>query len=349
MPKTYRNLYPRIYDFENLFKAYLKARKNKRYTEEALEFSANLEENLIGLQNDLIYRTYRPGRYREFYIYEPKKRLVAAPPFRDRVLHHAICNVIEPIFEARFIYDTYACRPGKGAHKGADRVTYFLRVTKRKWSRVYCLKCDIKQYFPSINHRILKDILRKHIGCRDTLALLDCIIDSVADKDDPNPTGLPIGNLTSQLFANIYLSELDYFIKHDLRVRYYVRYMDDFVILHNDKRFLRRLKGEIESFLDRNLALELNGKTSIFPVSQGIDFLGYRIWSTHRLLRKSSIKRMRRRLKRFKKQWKEGKLDPARVRASIASWLGHCRHANTHRITQKILSEFRFGPGEKEQ
>lgn len=340
MPKTFNNLYPAIYDFENLFNAYLKARRNKRYRREVLIFTANLEENLIGLQNELVHKTYRTGRYREFYIYDPKTRLVMALPFRDRVVHHALCNVIEPIFDARFIYDSYACRAGKGTHKGADRVTEFLRRAQRQWPQVYCLKGDVKQYFPSINHEALKRLLWQRITCPDTRWLLSEIIDSTVDEGDTNPTGIPIGNLTSQLCANIYLDALDQFVKHDLGVRYYVRYMDDFVILHYDKGYLHSLLREIEGFLADRLALSLNQKTSVFPVQQGIDFLGYRIWATHRLLRKSSIKRIKRGLRKLQRDYTEGKVSEAKLRAVVASWVGHSKHANTYRIRRKVLESY---------
>lgn len=320
----------------------MKARRNKRYKRPVLEFTANLEENLIQLQNELIYKTYRTGRYREFYIHEPKTRLVMALPFRDRVIHHALCNIINPIFDSRFIYDSYACRVGKGTHKGADRVTQFLRTTKRRWGDVYCLKADVKQYFASINHGILKTILRRRIRCRDTLWLIDEIIDSTADPDDINPVGIPIGNLTSQLWANVYLDVLDQLIKHDLRVRYYVRYMDDFVILYRDKDYLHSLKKEIEYFLASRLALSLNHKTAVFPISQGVDFLGYRIWPTHRLLRKSSIKRIRRGLRKLERDYAEGSVSLEKIRSVVASWIGHTSHADAYRIRQKVLGSVSF-------
>lgn len=342
MAKTFTNLYPAIHDFENLFNAYLKARRNKRYRSEALQFTANLEENLIQIQNELIYHTYKTGRYREFYVYEPKKRLIMALPFKDRVVQHALCNVIEPIFEARFIFDSYACRVGKGTHAGANRVTHFLRVAKRRWDDVYCLKADIKQYFPSINHNILKTIIRRRIRCKETLWLIEEIIDSTADYGDVNPVGIPIGNLTSQLFANVYLNELDQYVKQEKRLEYYVRYMDDFVILHNDKSYLHQLKKDLEGFLSDHLALSLNHKTSVFPIRQGVDFLGYRIWPTHRLLRKSSIKRMKRRLKKFTRDYRDGKIQISQIRPVLASWIGHASHADSYGVRKKILSTFKL-------
>ncbi|NLN18127.1 MAG: RNA-dependent DNA polymerase [Firmicutes bacterium] len=339
MAWTVKHLYPYVYDFESLYNAYLRARRCKRYRAEVLRFSARLEEELITLQNELIHHTFKPGRHREFWIHDPKTRLIMAPPFRDRVVHHALVAVIEPLFERKFITDSYACRVGKGTHAGADRVTEFLKLAQRQWKRVYCLKADVSQYFPSIHHGILKHLVRRTIACSSTLWLIDTIIDSTDDEGDPNPRGLPVGNLTSQLFANVYLNELDQFVKHTLRMRYYVRYMDDFVILHHDKRLLWDTKREIEGFLEDKLSLKLNHKTGVFPISQGIDFLGYRIWPTHRLLRKGSIKRARRGFKKLARDYAEAKIPLDRVKASIMSWLGHCQHANTYRIREKVLGE----------
>lgn len=265
-------------------------------------FSANLEEELITLQNELIWGAYRTGRYRRFAVYEPKTREIAALPFRDRVLHHALCNIIEPLFEKKFVRDSYACRAGKGTHAGSVRLVEFMRRAQRKWGKVYCLKADIAKYFPSIDHEVLKNIIERTIRCKKTLCLIEGIIDSNGGE-----RGLPIGNLTSQLFANVYLNELDHLIKEEMKVKFYVRYMDDFVILHNDKRQLHQWKTEIEDFLKYKLRLDLNSKTSIFPVSRGVDFIGYRTWATHKLLRKRSIIGMRRKLRRLINMYGEGR------------------------------------------
>ena len=338
MAKTYKNLYSHIADFENLHAAYLKARRNKRFKPDVLRFSANLEANLVALREELLDKTYCTGEYYVFEVYEPKKRIVAALPFRDRVVHHAICNVIEPIWEARFIHDSYACRVGKGTHAGADRVTEFLRRAKREWEEVYVLKLDIKGYFPSVDHGVLLGLLERRIACKDTRRLIRGIVESW--PVDGGEKGIPIGNLTSQLFANVYLHEMDKFVKHELRARFWVRYMDDAVIIHGDKAWLTETKLQLAGFLAKCLALTLNSKTNIFPLAQGINFLGYRIWPTHRLLRKSSAKRMRRRLKRFKRGYSKGNIGLDHINASIQSWLGHCRHADTYKLRCKLFAGF---------
>lgn len=331
MAKTYKNLYHKIYDFQNLYEAYIKARKNKRYRREVIFFSMNLEENLISIQNDLIWESYHTGEYRQFYVHDPKTRLVLALPFKDRVVQHAIVNIIEPVFEKTFIFDSYACRLGKGTHAGADRLTKFLTETARKWRKTYCLKADIKKFFYSIDHQALKDVIRRKIACPQTMRLLEGIVDSSGEQ-----VGIPIGNLTSQLFANIYLNELDYFIKHTFRCHYYIRYMDDFVILHDNKQELHRIKREVEDFLRDKLRLELNSKTQVFPASQGINFLGYRIWRTHRKVRNSSKRRIKRKLKAYQRKYAAGQMSIERIKATIISWLGHVKHANSYFLRQKL-------------
>lgn len=339
--RTYKNLYPQIYDFENLYEAYLKARRGHRYDHEALVFANNLDSELIQLQNELIWKSHKTGPYRKFYVHDPKTRLVAALPFRDRVLQHALCNVVEPPFEQKFIFDSYACRSGKGTHAGADRVTEFLRKATRLWPKPYCLKCDISQYFPSVRHTALLAIIRRTIACEDTMRLIQEILSSWTDPADLDPRGLPIGNLTSQLWANVYLDQLDHYVKETLRIRLYIRYMDDFVII-GDKAELWRVKRDIETFLEDKLGLRLNGKTGIFPISHGVDFLGYRIWPDHRLLRKRSTKRIKRALKRFQKLYAQDKMSFERINATVQSWLGHAKHADSYRFREKLFGERAF-------
>lgn len=323
---TEKNLYPKVYDFQNLYQAYQNAIKKKRWRVSAMRFGRHLEENLIELQNELIYETYQPGAYYSFYVEEPKRRFVMAAPFRDRVLHHAVCNVIGPIFEQGFFFHSYACLPGKGTLAGVEATEKMLREYGER--KAYCLKCDVYHYFASIDHDVLKRLIRKRIGDRKLLRLLDVIIDSTEED-----AGIPLGNLTSQLFANIYLTELDRFVKQDLRARHYVRYMDDFILLSEDKAELRRWQQDIEGFLDTRLNLRLNHKTAIFPVSRGIDFLGYRIWPHRRLLRKRMIKRMRRALKHFQHG---KKVNWAHARGAVASWLGVVCNSDAKQIREAM-------------
>jgi retron-type reverse transcriptase len=336
--KTYNDLYSKIYSFENIYVAYLKARKNKRYHPEVLRFSVNLEENLINIQKELINKTYKTGEYKHFVVYEPKERLISALPFKDRVVQHAICNIIEPIFEKSFIYDSHACRKEFGVLSGVLRTTEFLRAVSQNSEKVYCLKGDVSKYFPSIDHEVLKKLIRKRIRCKDTLNLIYEIIDKSGDM-----CGMPIGNLTSQLFANIYLNELDHYVKNTLRVKYYIRYMDDFVILSNDKKYLNQTLNNIRLFLQKELKLKLNKKTKVFLVKQrSVDFLGYKIWSTHRLLRKCNVKRTKRKFKKFQKLYKERAITLKDINPSIMSWLGHAKWADSYKLRVKIFRSLVF-------
>lgn len=339
---TYKGLYPRIYDFQILYKAYLRSRRGRRYNHQVLVFTNNLEGELIQLQNDLIWKTYHTGRYILFYVYDPKTRSAAALPFRDRVLQHALCAIIEPLFDRKFIFDSYACRVNKGTHAGVKRVTEFLTRASNKWENPYCLKADIRKFFASIKQNTLLSIIKRTIACEDTLWLINDILTSWANSDDLDPRGLPLGNLTSQLWANVYLDQLDHYVKEVLQVPFYVRYMDDFIIIDGDKTKLWYLKREIEDFLDEKLGLHFNNKTSIFPVSHGVDFLGYRIWKDHKLLRKRSTKRIRRALKRLKRDYGEGKVTAERINSTVQSWLGHANHADSYRFRQKLFSELTF-------
>jgi len=346
MAKTYNNLFPQIYDFAALHAAYLRARSGKRAHHEVQRFEQDLEGNLIALQNELIWGQYRTGPYRPFTVYEPKERQVAALPFRDRVVQHALIAAIEPLWECRFIADSYACRAGRGTHRGADRAQAMLRAVKREHGKVAALKGDIAKYFASIDHGVLKQQVRRRIACRKTLALLDHVIDSADALHDTPGVGLPIGNLTSQLCANIYLHDLDEFVKHGLRERHYIRYMDDFVVIHHDKAHLQRVRAQIEAFLAQRLRLRTNHKTEVFPIApvrgRALDFLGYRIWPTHRRLRKSSIARITRTMRRLQRLYAERRVDLARISQSVQSWVAHARHADAAGLRARVLGMFRF-------
>jgi len=347
--KTYKHLYPRIHEFENLHRAYRDARRGKRHKESVAAFEFDLEDNLLALQAELETKTYRPGPYHHFYITEPKRRKISAAPFRDRVVHHALCNVIEPIFETRFIHDSYACRVGKGTHRALNRCTEFAQEYR------YVLKCDIQRFFPSIDHRVLRGLLARYIADPQVMCLIDLILNSgqgvLADEyamrwfpgDDLfavlRPRGLPIGNLTSQFWANLYLNELDQFVKRVLCCRAYVRYVDDFLLFNDDKAQLHRWRADVAQFLER-LRLTLHDKKSIvFPVSVGIDFLGFRVFPTHRRLRRENVRRFIRRFHRQRDQYRAGQLPLDAFTRSVQSWISHSQFASSYRLRTQILRE----------
>lgn len=350
--KRVGQLFERIIDYENLFQAYLNARKGKRFRGEVLKFSNNLEENLIQLQNELIYETYEVGRYREFYVYHPKKRLIMALPFRDRVVQWAIYRVIEPYFERQFIKDSYACRVDKGTQRAAARVQYWLRQLERQPGRTYYLQMDMSKYFYRIDHDILLSIISRTIKDDAVMRLLEKIIksedtrfgiplgDHNYEMDRIDGVGMPIGNLTSQLFANVYLNEMDQHAKHEMKVRHYIRYMDDIVILHKDKSALKDILLESDLFLRSELRLQINNKTRIDTVNHGVEFVGRRIWATHIKLKRQTVKNMKTRLKYIQKQYALGEVSIDEVRAVLASYLGLMKHTDSHRLKRKILKEF---------
>lgn len=340
--KTYDNLFPEIYDFENLYSGYLRARRGKRDQNEVIRFEADLESNLIQLQNELIWDQYQTGPYRTFYVHEPKRRLVAALPFRDRVVQHSLIATIEPIWEARFIHHSYACRPGRGLHAATAAAQQWLREVEREHGRAYCFKADVARYFASIGHSVLIGILAGRIRCQRTLALCWDIISSWQP-------GLPIGSLTSQLWANIVLDMLDQFAKQHLHIKRYMRYMDDFIVIHHDKNYLRECQYQLEAFLEERLELRLNHKTQIFPVAhrggRGLDYLGYIIWADRKRLRRDSVKRMGRRMKSMATAYADGNIELDEVGQRLASWLGHAQNADSYRLIEKLVGKVVFKRG----
>jgi retron-type reverse transcriptase len=341
MPKSFSCLWEHVIDFENLYRAFKAASVGKRYRWESLKFKNNLEENLITLQNELIWNLYKPEPYRQFLVFEPKQRLISAPTFRDRVVHHALSQVIEPIFENRFINETFACRVGRGTHAAMYYTRKCTRKALREWGGYYVLKGDVSRFFPSVDRDILRHIIQRNISDKKVCNLIDIIIRSY-ESPERDGKGLPIGALTSQLFANVYLSPLDHYLKEIRRVKYYARYMDDFIILHYDKQVLWELLGDITNFLHDRFKLVLNPKTGIFPSKSGIDFCGYRIWPAHVKARKSTVKRAKRRLRKMARVYKNnpGILDHAKK--SIDSFLGYVKHCDGYKTTLSLLNKIVF-------
>lgn len=339
--RTHNNLYFYVANFYALDLAFKKARRGKKLTQAYLEFNFKLNDNLIVLEGKLLQDKYVTGPYTSFLVHEPKvRKITALQNFEDRVLQHAVMSVLEPLWEPSFIYDSYACRIGKGTHAGADRAQFFLQECLGKHGRIYVLKADVRKYFASIDHAVLKKLIRRKIADKHLLALLDEIIDSYHEEGKPGK-GIPIGNITSQLFANIILDALDHLVKARMGEKWYVRYMDDFLIVHPDKQHLKRRLQEVEDFLEGTLKLELNHKTGIFPVSptngQGVDFLGYHLWPHKRRLRKSSLCRYKKRVRHLQRQYAKGKIGFEDMRPHIASWVAHSKHGDAYVAISKYL------------
>ena len=343
--KRFDNIYSKIYDFENLYEAYKEARKRKRYRHDVMRFTANLEENLIHLQNELIYKTYKVGRYNEFFVYDPKKRLIMSLPFRDRVVQWAIYRQINPLFDKRYISTSYGCRVGGGTHRAVKKLKEYIRQQPGK---AYVLKMDISKYFYRINHDVLMATLRAIIKDEDLLWLLETIIRSEHDfgieVDDWNYTGrqlsnvgMPIGNLSSQMFANLYLNAADHFAKEILGCKYYIRYMDDIAIVDTDKKRLWEVLEAMDEFIVNELALKLNNKTCIRTLTQGVDFCGYRVWRTHIRLRKKSAIKMKHGIKHLQKEFAEGKIKLSKFKSSLMSYKGMLDNCDSYSLKKKIF------------
>lgn len=334
--KTVKDIMKKICTPANALKAYFKARKCKRYRPEVLEFETDREENLFRAVQILKDGTYQPGQYRVFKVWEPKERIIMALPFFDRVIQHMIVNFIEPIFEKRFIFQSYACRKGKGVHEASETLSKWLyELEVKKGKRIYAIKGDIHHYFQSVDHVILKQEIRRYISDKALLKILDRVIDH--NGIFPPGVGIPVGNLTSQLFANVYLNKLDQFVKHEMKVKYYVRYMDDFIILSEDPEELRRLLAEIENFLKRELKLELNPKTTILAAKNGINFVGYIHYKDHKKIRKDAMRRLKKLLRAFE----TGEVDLEYFDRSVASRFGHMEHADTYNLIKDTRKKIR--------
>ncbi len=334
MGKKHDHLIEQIADWDNLLRAFRKARAGKRGRAEVRLFSADLWLHLGNIQHHLLAGTYRMGEYRSFVVYEPKRREILAAPFGDRVVQHAIMNIVEPIWHKAMISDTYACRPGMGTHIGVDRLQRWLRdMTKNQpLETLWIAKTDFAGYFRSIHHADLKRVVRRKIACARTLKALDAIIDST-----PGDVGIPVGNLTSQWMANLLGNEIDQWVKRELRTKRYLRYMDDCVAIFAHRAeadlFVARMEERAAGF-----GLRFS-KWSVHRASQGINSLGYRIWPTHKLLRRRSILAFRRDMRALTARLQAGTASADAITARVKSFVSHSRHADTMRLRKKLFAE----------
>lgn len=322
--KRYNNLFDKIVTLDNLYLADKRARRQKQHRPEIIEFDKSREKLLLDLQKKLINGEYRTSEYYIFKIYEPKEReIFKLPYYPDRIVHHAIMNIMEPIWVSSFVKGTYSCIKNRGIHKALKDVKHAL---KDEANTQYCLKLDVRKFYPSIDHAILKQLIRKKIKDKRLLSLLDEIIESAQ--------GVPIGNYLSQFFANLYLTYLDHWIKEQKKVRYYFRYADDIVILGRDKQELRDLFYNIQDYLNNKLKLNFKDNWQIFKVdSRGIDFVGYRIFHTHTLLRKSIKKKF---CKKINKLNKKQNLDKDTYKQKICSYIGWIKYCNGRNLLNKM-------------
>jgi len=333
------DLFSKLCSYENLELAFKKAKKRKSTKQYVIDFENNLENNLLTLQSELIFHTYKPKPLKTFILRDPKTRKISKSNFRDRVIHHAVCNIIEPFFEKSFIYDSYANRKGKGNLKALERLDCFKRkVSKNKTRNCFIFKADIKHYFDEVDHDILVNIIKKKIHDKKVIWLIKTILENHHVRITGK--GMPLGNLTSQFFANVYLNELDQFAKHILKVKYYIRYVDDFVILDSGEIILNEYWVKINDFLQNTLSIELHpDKCRIIKIKRGVDFLGFRIFYYHRLLRKSNMRKMTRRIKRHKLMFNSKLMNIDFVCRSFQGWLAYVIHADTYKLRKRFGAE----------
>lgn len=345
--KYYKNIFAQIISIENLFAAWTEFQSGKMGRIDVLEFFQDVEIKLFELHRELVCRKYRHEKYTAFCITDPKERLIHKAFVRDRIVHHALFAILNPIFEPTFIANSFSCRVGKGTHKGVDVVESMLRTTSRNNTHpCFVLKCDIQKFFASIDHAILFRIIRRRIRDEYAQDLIHEIIQSFHSDFSTSVgwKGLPLGNLTSQLFANIYMNEFDQFVKHGLHIKNYARYTDDFVIVSDDREYLEKLIPQLQTFLTEHLELRLHpAKTFIRKYTQGVDFLGYIIFPNHRLLRTKTKRRIMARFGDRLFEYRHNMITDQQLGQVAQSYLGVLSHASTLNSAEDIKNALWFG------
>lgn len=314
--KRVNQLYDQICSIDNILLADSIARRGKSKQAGIIDFDKNFDQNIADIYKELVTKTYQTSSYMQRTIVERKERIISILPYRDRIVQHAIMNIMEPIFVSMFTRDTYSCIKGRGVHSASKQLKKYLKDIE---GTTYCLQIDIRKFYPSIDNGILKSLLRKKIKDKELLWLLDGVIDSAE--------GLPIGNYLSQYLSNFYLTYFDHFVKEQLHVQYYLRYADDIIILHHDKSHLRDLFTSLSDYLRERLKLSVKPNRGAFPVKLGIDFVGYKHYHTHVLLRKSIKQAFARAIKSNKSK------------ACISSYIGWAKHCNSKHLIKKLTNE----------
>lgn len=337
-----RDLWQELCSYDNLILAFNKAKKHKTTKDYVAEFGKNLRNNLLLLHSELLLYSYSPRPLKTFIVRDPKTRKISKSDFRDRVVHHALCNIIEPIFEKLFICDSYANRLGKGSLKALQRFDHFKRkVSKNNTRACYVLKADIKHYFQTVDHSVLLEIIGNKIKDGRVNWLIKTILRNYGHKIwGRDGIGMPLGNFTSQFFANVYLDQLDQFVKHELKAKFYIRYVDDFVILHGDYKILEKYREEINDYLTKNLKIELHpDKTKIIRLDKGVNLLGYREFYYHKLLRKSNKRKFERNFIVRMNQFEKKEISREDFIGSLQGWLGYAMWANTYKLKNGLIKQ----------
>lgn len=342
--RIFINLFNQLIQPENLFQAWEEFKRDKGQREDVLIFEKNLESEIFQLHRELKSETYKHSGYEDFYISDPKRRHIHKAIVRDRVIHHAIMRILYPLYDKTFIDQSFSCRVDKGTHRGVKTLkSMILKSSKNNTQAVYILKCDIEKFFDSIHHDILIKILKQRIRDEKFMKLLVEVIESFNSNRSTlfDHVGLPIGNLTSQLFANTYMNVFDQYMKHELKVKYYARYTDDFVVVNESKDYLIYLIPHISKFLDKSLRLTIHPKKITFHKhTQGIDFLGYVIFPYFTEVRKRTMRRIWRKIEEKIILYKAGSLEKEKLDATLASYLGVLSHANAYRFSEKLKNDY---------
>ena len=332
------DLYSKIISLDNLFQAWEEFKRGKRKKKDVAEFERNLEDNLFSLHEELISKTYQHSSYTGFYVHDPKIRHIHKAIVKDRVVHHAVFRILNPLFEPTFISDSYSCRVGKGTHRGFKQLVNFSRKVSKNYTQpCWALKMDIKKFFDSVDHQILLGLVKRKIKDEDLVWLLEEIVDSYHTQTGK---GIPIGNLTSQLFANVYLNELDQFVKHKLKVKYYIRYADDFLILKGKEEDLNQYISLLISFLKNSLRLELHPrKVFLRKLNWGIDFLGYIALPHYQLIRTKTKRRLFRKIRERARAVRNGSVAEESFKQTLASYFGVLQHSNSHEMGRDLKNQ----------
>ncbi|HLD06677.1 MAG TPA: reverse transcriptase/maturase family protein [Candidatus Nanoarchaeia archaeon] len=346
--KTYKNLFSQLCSLDNLQSAYEKAKKRKASSPRVQKFAEHWQLHLVLLRKELLSGTYKPQPLRRFVLRDPKTRVICVSDFRDRVVHHALVNILQPIFQPRFIHDSFASQKGKGALLAIRRLERFMRKVSRNGRIVtgeknanavegFVLKADIYHYFETVDRGVLLSLISERVKDEGILWLVKAILDNY-DSETPGK-GMPLGNWTSQFFANIYLHEMDRFVKHALNAKYYIRYVDDFVILDRATTRLQEYESRINEFL-KKLKIELHpAKCKVIPLGRGIPFLGFRVFYHYKLVRARNLRKIRARLRVLLQDYQSWLIHASEVLAALNGWNGYAMHGNTHLLRQKIASE----------
>ncbi len=345
--------YDELFTFEHLYEAHRKARRCKRCKKDVILFELNLSENLWDVYDALRDRTYTVGGYNNFTIHEPKQREIQALCYRDRVVQHVLCDLyLYPLLTRRLIYDNGACQKGKGTDFALNRLTHFLSDFYKHYGTTgYMLKADIRHFFPTVDHGVLKQKIRRAVNEPEILVLLDQIIDSYNGETGK---GIPMGNQTSQLFALYYLDQMDRLVKERLHVKYYLRYMDDCILIHEDKAFLKHCLNKMRELVEDELLLEFNQKTQIFPIRNGVDFLGFHFYMTDtgkviRKVRQSTKKRYKKRMKKLRLDYNAGRIELEDVKKTLPGFYGHLKRGHTYRLQKAVHRDFVLIQSNKEE